>query len=105
MVVFVARAADGLTGGNVSVANAYLADITSEEERSTNFGKMAVSTNLGFILGPAIAGLLGATALGELLPVVAALGISVVATLIIAFRLARVAALCLEPRSRPRECA
>jgi MFS family permease len=87
VVLFVARAADGLTGGNVSVANAYLADITSEEERSTNFGKMAVSTNLGFILGPAIAGLLGATALGELLPVLAALGISMAATLIIAFRL------------------
>jgi MFS family permease len=87
VVLFVARAADGLTGGNVSVANAYLADITSEEERSTNFGKMAVSTNLGFILGPAIAGLLGATVLGELLPVLAALGISMAATLIIAFRL------------------
>jgi DHA1 family tetracycline resistance protein-like MFS transporter len=92
VVLFVARAADGLTGGNVSVANAYLADITSEEERSTNFGKMSVSTNLGFILGPAIAGLLGATALGELLPVLAALGISAAATLIIAFRL---------PESRP----
>jgi MFS family permease len=92
VVLFLARAADGLTGGNVSVANAYLADITSEEERSANFGKMAVSTNLGFILGPAIAGLLGATALGELLPVLAALGISVAATLIIAFRL---------PESRP----
>jgi MFS family permease len=87
VVLFVARAADGLTGGNVSVANAYLADITSEEERSTNFGKMSVSTNLGFVLGPAIAGLLGATALGELLPVLAALGISMAATLIIAFRL------------------
>jgi MFS family permease len=92
VVLFVARAADGLTGGNVSVANAYLADITSEEERSTNFGKMSVTTNLGFVLGPAIAGLLGATALGELLPVLAALGISAAAFLIIAFRL---------PESRP----
>ncbi|MEJ2086214.1 MAG: protein kinase, partial [Acidobacteriota bacterium] len=54
MVLFIARAADGLTGGNVSVANAYLADITSEEDRSTNFGKLSVSTNLGFVLGPAI---------------------------------------------------
>jgi MFS family permease len=92
VVLLIARAADGLTGGNVSVANAYLADITSEEDRSTNFGKMSVSTNLGFILGPAIAGLLGATAMGEMLPVLAALGISVAATLIIAFRL---------PESRP----
>ncbi|MGB5890115.1 MAG: MFS transporter [Thermoanaerobaculia bacterium] len=92
VVLFVARAADGLTGGNVSVANAYLADITSEDERSANFGKMAISANLGFILGPAIAGLLGATTLGEMAPVLAALVISVVATLIIAFRL---------PESRP----
>ena len=87
VVMFVARACDGLTGGNVSVANAYLADITDEENRNANFGKMAVSANLGFILGPAIAGLLSGTALGELLPVLAALSISFVATLIIAFRL------------------
>ena len=92
VVVFLARAVDGLTGGNVSVANAYLADVTSEDERSVNFGRMAVSANLGFILGPAIAGLLGATRWGELLPVLAALGISAVATLIIAFKL---------PESRP----
>ena len=82
-VLFIARALDGLTGGNVSVANAYLADITSDTDRSVNFGRMAVASNLGFILGPAIAGVLGATAAGERLPVLAALIISVVATLII----------------------
>ena len=92
VTIFIARACDGLTGGNVSVANAYLADITDESRRSANFGKMAVSGNLGFILGPAIAGVLSGTAWGELLPVVAALSISLVATLIIAFRL---------PESRP----
>ena len=54
IVLFVARAADGLTGANVSVANAYLADITEEDQRSENFGKMAISGNLGFILGPAV---------------------------------------------------
>ncbi len=82
-MLFGARALDGLTGGNVSVANAYLADITTEEERSAGFGQMAVATNLGFVLGPAIAGLLGATALGEAPPVLAAILISVVATVII----------------------
>ncbi len=87
LVLFFGRALDGLTGGNVSVANAYLADITEEEDRSANFGNMALSSNLGFILGPAIAGVLGATALGETAPVLAALLISVVASLIIAFRL------------------
>ncbi len=83
LILFLSRALDGITGGNVSVANAYLADISDEDHRSENFGKMAVSANLGFILGPALAGLLGATALGETLPVLAALVISIIATLII----------------------
>ena len=83
VVLFFARALDGLTGGNASVANAYLADISDDSNRSTNFGKMAVSANLGFILGPAIAGALGATSAGETLPVLAAFVISVVASLMI----------------------
>ena len=87
IMLFLARAADGITGGNVSVANAYLADITEEEDRSKNFGRMALSGNLGFVLGPALAGLLGATIYGEILPVVAALLISILATLIIVFGL------------------
>lgn len=87
VVLFLARALDGITGGNVSVANAFLADITEEDERSANFGKMAISGNLGFILGPALAGALGATAWREIPPVVAALVISAVASLIIAFKL------------------
>ena len=87
IIMFVARAADGITGGNVSVANAYLADITDDENRSANFGKMALSGNVGFVLGPALAGLLGATMYGELLPVLAATLISLGATFIIAFGL------------------
>lgn len=85
--LFVARSFDGLTGGNVSVANAYLADITPDEKRNKNFGKMAVSANLGFIFGPALAGLLGTTSLKETLPVLVALGISIIASLLIAFML------------------
>ena len=87
LIMFFSRALDGLTGGNVSVANAYLADISTDENRNTNFGKMAISSNLGFILGPALAGLLSSTLLGELLPVLVALSISVVASLLILFRL------------------
>lgn len=87
VVVFIARAADGLTGGNVSVATAYLADISRPEDRNANFGKLAVSANLGFILGPALAGALGATILGEIVPVMAAAAISLAATLLILFRL------------------
>src|SRR5215204_1149404 len=76
--LFLARAIDGLTGGNVSVASAYVADISSDENRSKNFGKMAISSNLGFIVGPALAGILVATVYGEVLPVLAALIISLV---------------------------
>ena len=82
-VLFVARALDDLTGGNVSVANAYLADITSDADRSINFGRMAAASNLGYILGPAIAGVLGTAAAGERLPILAAFVISAIATLII----------------------
>ena len=72
-VLFFARSLDGITGGNVSVANAYLADVSSDENRSKNFGKMSISSNLGFIVGPAIAGILGGTVYKEILPVLAAL--------------------------------
>ena len=87
VILFLARAFDGATGGNVSVANAYLADITPDAERGANFGKMAVSSNLGFIAGPALAGILGATVMGETLPVLAAFAISLFATVFIAVRL------------------
>jgi MFS family permease len=92
LLILVARALDGLTGGNISVANAYVADVSPEEDRSRNFGRMGVSSNLGFIVGPALAGLLGGTGMGEMLPVLAALLVSLVATLLIAFYL---------PESRP----
>jgi MFS family permease len=87
VTIFIARALDGLTGGNISVANAYLADITAESDRSRNFGRMGVSSNLGFIFGPALASLLGALGSGEVLPVFAALLISLVATVLIAVAL------------------
>ena len=82
-VLFFARALDGLTGGNVSVANAYLADITAERDRSRNFGKMSISENLGFIVGPALAGILSVTVYGDLAPVLGAIIISLLGTLLI----------------------
>lgn len=79
ILLFLARTLDGITGGNVSVANAYLADITKEEDRNTNYGKMSAAGNLGFIIGPAAAGVLGATYLGDILPVLMAMIISLIA--------------------------
>jgi MFS family permease len=83
LILFVARALDGITGGNISVANAYIADISAEKDRKKNYGQMAVASNLGFIIGPALAGILGATMYDELLPVLAALFISIAASIII----------------------
>jgi DHA1 family tetracycline resistance protein-like MFS transporter len=94
LAILAARALDGLTGGNISVANAYVADVSPEEDRSRNFGRMGIASNLGFIVGPALASLLGSTVLGELLPVLAALIVSLVATLLIVFYL---------PESKPCE--
>jgi MFS family permease len=87
LLLFFARALDGITGGNISVAYAYLSDITSDENRKKNFGKMTASGNLGFIAGPAMAGLLGASTLGEKLPVLAAILISAIGIYLIYFKL------------------
>ena len=87
IILFLSRALDGLTGGNISVANAYLSDVSTDKNRSKNFGKMAISSNLGFIVGPALAGILGATVYKEMLPVLAAVLISLVSVIIIAFML------------------
>lgn len=82
-VLFFARAFDGLTGGSISVANAYLADITEEKDRNRNFGKMSISSNLGFIVGPALAGLLSITQYGEAAPVLGAIVISLIGIAVI----------------------
>ena len=79
IILFLGRALDGATGGNISVANAYLVDISTDKTRKANFGKMAASANLGFIIGPLLAGILGSTVMGEILPILAAMAISVVA--------------------------
>ena len=83
MLLLSARALDGITGGNISVANAYIADVSTDKTRKKNFGRMAVSSTIGFVIGPALAGILGATIYQELLPVLVALGISVVALVLI----------------------
>ncbi|WP_299220414.1 MFS transporter [uncultured Aquimarina sp.] len=87
ILLFLARIFDGFTGGNVSVANAYLSDISTDEDRDRNFGMMGASTSLGFVLGPAVAGILASTILGEILPIILAAIISLVAILVIYIRL------------------
>ena len=57
--LFIGRILSGLCGASYSTANAYLADITAPDDRAKAFGKMGAAFGLGFIIGPAIGGLLG----------------------------------------------
>jgi DHA1 family tetracycline resistance protein-like MFS transporter len=57
-LLFVARIIDGVTGGNISTAQAYIADVTRPEERSRGMGLIGAAFGLGFIFGPAIGGAL-----------------------------------------------
>jgi MFS transporter, DHA1 family, tetracycline resistance protein len=57
-MIFLARAIDGLTAGNITVAQAYISDHTEGAERTRAFGLIAVAFGLGFLVGPAISGVL-----------------------------------------------
>lgn len=57
-IVFLARIIDGITGGNISVAQAYIADVTKKENRARGMGILSAAFGLGFILGPALGGVL-----------------------------------------------
>jgi multidrug resistance protein len=56
-VLFLSRCFAGICGGNITVAQAYIADITPPEKRSKRMGLIGMAFGLGFILGPAISGL------------------------------------------------
>ena len=57
-LVFLGRFIGGITGANISTAQAYIADVTSKENRAKGMGLFGAMFGLGFILGPAIAGIL-----------------------------------------------
>ncbi len=59
-MLFVGRIIDGASGGNVSAAQAYIADITKPEERSRAMGMIGAAFGLGFVIGPALGGYLAA---------------------------------------------
>jgi DHA1 family tetracycline resistance protein-like MFS transporter len=57
--LFIARLIAGVTAANITVANAYIADVTKPEDRARNFGLLGAMFGLGFIVAPAIGGVLG----------------------------------------------
>ncbi|MFP4320951.1 MAG: MFS transporter [Anaerolineales bacterium] len=65
--LFVARVLDGITGGNIIVAQAYVTDITPREQRTQALGYVFAAFGVGFIIGPALGGVLAAL-FGERMP-------------------------------------
>ena len=57
--LFVGRVISGITAASVPAASAYIADVTPEEKRAKAFGMLGAAFGLGFIVGPAVGGLLG----------------------------------------------
>ena len=58
--LFVGRVISGVTAASVSIAGAYIADVTPPERRAQGFGMIGAAFGVGFILGPALGGMLGA---------------------------------------------
>lgn len=58
-ILFAARIVDGISGGNISTARAYISDVTTDEERAQAYGLIGAAFGLGFIFGPALGGVLG----------------------------------------------
>ena len=57
-LLFLSRLIDGITGGNISIAQAYIADITNQKNRARGMGVLGAAFGLGFIIGPVIGGIL-----------------------------------------------
>jgi DHA1 family tetracycline resistance protein-like MFS transporter len=77
-MLFAARIVDGLSGGNITTARAYIADVSTEENRARDFGMLGAAFGLGFIVGPALGALF--SHISYTAPIWAAAGITVVAT-------------------------
>lgn len=82
-LLFLARIIDGATGGNISVAQAYIADVTDKSNRARGMGLISAAFGLGFIIGPAVGGLL--SVYGFAAPAFAAAGVGLVTVLATTF--------------------
>jgi multidrug resistance protein len=85
IMLFAARILDGLTGGNISVAQAMISDISPPKERAKNFGILGSAFGFGFVIGPAVGGLL--SKFGTKVPFFFAAGIALLGVVLTLFLL------------------
>lgn len=78
-MLFAARIVDGLSGGNISTARAYVADVTEPKDRARAYGLIGAAFGLGFILGPALSAVL--SHISYTAPIWAAAAVTLVATI------------------------
>ncbi len=101
-MLLLGRIIDGASGGNISTAMACIADVTTKENRSRNMGLVGAAFGLGFMLGPAIGGILSKH-FGLATPFYFAAGLALINATLVAFRLPET--LTTESRERAKERA
>ncbi|RUL87780.1 MFS transporter [Tautonia sociabilis] len=86
LLMLLGRVLDGISGGNILVAQAYIADVTKPEERSRGLGLIGAAFGVGFVLGPLLGGVLVSLPIGPVwqlrLPFLVAAGFSTIAWLL-----------------------
>ena len=73
-IIFLSRVIDGLTAGNLSLAQAYISDVTKPEDRAKSFGLIGIAFGMGFLIGPGVSGYL--SQFSYQYPIFAAAGLS-----------------------------
>ena len=86
LTIYLSRVIDGLSGGNISTAQAYIADVTSAKDRAKGMGMLGAAFGIGFSVGPAMGGLMTSWK-GPAAPAFAAAAMSLLAAVLSALRL------------------
>jgi DHA1 family tetracycline resistance protein-like MFS transporter len=82
-MLFASRLIDGITGGNISVAQAYISDVTDPKDRAKSLGLIGAAFGLGFIIGPVTGGVLSQW--GYAIPAFVAAGLAFINLLLVFF--------------------
>lgn len=101
LMLFAARILDGITGGNISVAQAMVSDSSTKEDRAKKFGILSSAFGFGFVIGPALGGLL--SKFGMQVPFYFAAGIALTGALCSTFILRETRTKTQEPRQENSE--